>query len=246
MADRPANKHNMAKSTWVAPEVLPINSAPVDDETRAEVGPSWIHIRDYQGFTSVALTLRFEEAWGPFPVIKTGTDEKNGLIYIYKGDVKNPKHIPVIRSGAGNSASFSLYIPLQKLGLQVAADRQWEVIPYEQQFDDGSVAFVLPMKTLVSQPRSKQGEESTTPPDAAAPGTADATAAADGATKAPLDPKMAKEVARVKRMMAAEKLAFDQLIDEQVEADQAKDEAESKALDKELGIEEARKKYREE
>jgi hypothetical protein len=179
----------------------------MDNETKIDLGPKWIRIRDRQGNASVGLTARMEEVWGLFPEIKTGTDIVNSLIYIYKATTMDSPTVSVNRYATGNAINFSLDLPLTKLGIKVPKNRQYEVQPYEQRFDDGSVAFVLPMGKKKSVPRNLKDEEAgqETNPDQT---QTNAATAANAGAKNPLDPKLANEVKRVKKMMDAEKAAL--------------------------------------
>jgi hypothetical protein len=179
--DRPLTK---ASIQTAAP--MRFAEMPAEDDSRSEVSPKVVRIRDSQGYLSASLTSEIEKTWGSFQAIKTRTDVEKNLIYILKADPADPTSTPVNRYGTMNAAVFSLFVPLQKLGLRPKPDRQWEVVPYEQPFEDGSSAFALPMLERVSLKRGKN-DESAPVTDVAKPSSKAKRAAETQATLDDLD-----------------------------------------------------------
>lgn len=190
-----AKKRSIVQSVMEVAPVMPLIDAPIDLEAKVDLGPKVFRIRDAQAYGSVGLTARMEELWGTFPSVRTGTDEENSLIYIYRAGAKESNAPVVNRYGNMNSIVFSLAVPLQKLGIEVPKDRQIEVQPYEQPFEDGSVAFVLPMAKRVTHLRGKQEEAE--------------ERSAESITA---------EIARLKQRLAADQAALEALLAKQAAA----------------------------
>jgi hypothetical protein len=162
----------MPKDRPIAKSIVPTQSPmqmadiPAEDESRVEVAPKIARIRDGQAYLSAALTAQMEKVWPNLAAVKTRTDVAKNLIYIFRADPSDPTATTVNRYGTLNAGVFSLYVPLQKLGLRLSADRQWEVLPYEQRFTDGPTAFVLPMADRVSVKRNRSDAEESVAPTA--------------------------------------------------------------------------------
>lgn len=132
---------------------------PMDEETKVEAGSKILSIRDLQGYPNAPLCARMESVWGVYTAIRTGTDTENSLIYLYKGDPKDPKAVQVNRSGTQNLVNFSLIVPLQKLNIRPAADRQWDIVAQELNPIDGPAVFVFNVVARDSIQRNLKDEQ---------------------------------------------------------------------------------------
>jgi hypothetical protein len=153
-----ATKKINTKVIPVAPEIDPL-TAPVDTETREDLGEKLVSVRDTYAYVNVALSLYMEKLWGTFSAVRTGTDTVNAKVWLYRSDLSEPGHVPVSRNGTQNSLAFSLFIPLQKLGIRPTSDRQWNLVPTEQPLTGTFPAFVLNMNERISVPRDLKAEE---------------------------------------------------------------------------------------
>lgn len=150
---------------------------PMDEESREELGQAILAVRDLQGYANAVLSRRMEQVWGAFTSIRTGTDKDNSLIFLYKGD-KSKKRVRVNRSGAQNVINFSLAVPLAKLELRPAADRQWNLFPHEIIVPDGPPVFMFNLVERDSVPRNQRDD------DDESGGDEDVEAAASGSAAA--------------------------------------------------------------
>lgn len=162
--------------------VISMADLPLDEETKAEVTPQILAVRDLQGFANAALSARMEQVWGAFASLRTGTDTDNGLIFLYKNTSKTAKGVQVNRAGTQNQVNFSLSIPLAKLKLRPTADRQWNLIAQEVAVTDGPPIFMFNIVERQSVPRNLKAEQAE-----------QAAAEAAGATEQGAEPKAAEE-----------------------------------------------------
>lgn len=153
-----ATKKVNPKVIRVAPAINP-SAAPVDDETQEELGDKIVAIRDTYAYANVPLSQHMESAWGAFTAIRTGTDKEESEVWLYRAEPGEKGSVPVTRPGTGNSLGFSVALPLKKLNLRPAADRQWNLVPIEQPINGTFPAFILAIKERHSVPRDVSSEE---------------------------------------------------------------------------------------
>lgn len=139
--------------------VVTMKDLPMDEETKVEVAKQILSIRDLQGYPNAALSHRMEQVWGAFTTIRTGTDKENSVFFLYKGDSKSKKQVKVNRSGTQNLVNFSLAVPLGKLELRPAADRQWNIAAQEITVPDGPPVFMFNIVERDSVPRNLKAEQ---------------------------------------------------------------------------------------
>jgi hypothetical protein len=156
-----ATKKINTKVVVVAEEIDGSQAAPFDTETHEDLGDKLISIRDVHGFANVAMTQYMETYWGAFTAIQTATDTINSKIWLYKAapGATGVGIVPVTRGGTGNAASFSLSLPLEKLQIRPASDRQWNLVPMMQPITGSDPAFVLTITERITVPRDLKAEE---------------------------------------------------------------------------------------
>lgn len=153
-----ATKKVNPKVIRVAPEV-DRSIVPMDVETHEELNDKILAIRDTYAFVNVPLSQYMESGWGAFVAVRTGTDTAKSQIWLYRAEPGEPGSVPVTRPGTGNALGFSLALPLKKLKLRPAHDRQWDLTPIEQPIAGQWPAFILSMTERDSVPRDLKAEE---------------------------------------------------------------------------------------
>jgi hypothetical protein len=121
------------------------------------------HVRDNLIYMTAPLWQEMTEAWGGVVThVKTSTDKETGEVTVAKAGAKEPGAVLVRLIGAQNTAEFSFFRPLRKLGLKVPPSRQYNVEPYSQEVvgkdDKVFTVFTFPMGNRVSVPRNKKEE----------------------------------------------------------------------------------------
>lgn len=130
-----------------------------DTETREDLAKKEGHIRDEIIYLTSALLSWMENTWGGVVThVKTSTDVKTGEVSVLKAAKGEEGAIPVRRLGALNAGEFSFWRPLQKLGLKVPPDRQFNVTPVTRDVAGLGTLFVFPMGDRVSVPRNRREE----------------------------------------------------------------------------------------
>lgn len=157
-------KRKSLPQTNPTPVLAPINLTGIQwDESRDRVDPWILSVRDTNAFLNVAISSHIEARWGTFSHIKTATDKTTGRVTIGKGDPdKDSDLVKVNRSKSQNSIYFSFYIPLQKLRVRPAPDRQWDMIVQEQPVQNGLPVYIVDIAKRTSLPRNLKEEAEAT------------------------------------------------------------------------------------
>jgi hypothetical protein len=120
-----------------------------------------------------------EETWGgSFVAVKTITDIPNQRVYVFPAG-KETDIVPVRKTDTLSAATFSFFIPMQKLNLKLRKDRQIVVVPTAVPVKDRAVAYCFALAGVRATKRPRVPEV-----DGGAPAQPKSTDAANPATVA--------------------------------------------------------------
>lgn len=111
-------------------KVIDLGHLGYDSTDRTEFLIKEARVRTTEVYVTAGLLAEMEETWGrSFGAVKTITDTVNQKVYVFPTDEEGDDIVPVRKSETLSSATFSFYVPLQKLKIKLRRDRQIVQLP---------------------------------------------------------------------------------------------------------------------
>lgn len=153
-------------------------------------------IRGTEVYVTAGLLAEMEENWGrTFVAVKTITDTVSQKVYVFPTDEEGDEIVPLRKTDTLSSASFSLYVPLQKLKIKLRKDRQIVQVPMPMSVKGLGTAYCFNFAGVRATKRPRTPELEGAPTEGKAPEqkpAAETKVAADAAATPATKPTKAK------------------------------------------------------